>query len=188
MASSYLGDHCRKAGLTLPTPHPCPAGSHLGVLGAILSWVPTPPALSSTGSCRQSLSSPACPRQRRETQPPRDSPAASPPPACCKSLQASNAALPRTSHPAAQAVAFCRVTIKQAAARPPRATPKCSIRTPHLCLHGGGSCISQRQPPLIEAYLRSLLQFCALVYIQAFPTAFLHGPAAFPSPLNDAFL
>lgn len=103
MASSYLGDHCRKAGLTLPTPHPCPAGSHLGVLGAIPSWVPTPPALSSAGSCRQSLSTPACPRQR----PLGDSPAASPLPACCKSLQASNTALPRTSHPAAQAVAFC---------------------------------------------------------------------------------
>lgn len=166
---------------TAPVPSRVPFGIARG--HPELGPHPTP-ALSNAGSCWQSLSSPACPRQR----PLGDSPAASPPPACCKSLQASNAALPRTSHPAAQAVAFCRVTLKQAAARPPRATPKCSIRTPHLCLHGGGSSISQRQPPLTEASLCSSLQFCSLVYTQTFLTVFLHGPAAFPSPLTDASL
>lgn len=85
---------------TAPVPSRVPFGIARG--HPELGPHPTP-ALSNAGSCQQSLSSPACPRQR----PLGDSPTASPPPACCKSLQTSNAALPRTSHPAARAVAFC---------------------------------------------------------------------------------
>lgn len=54
---------------------------------------------------------------------------------------------------------------------------------PHLCLHGGGSSISQRQPPLTEASLCSPLQFCSLVHSDI-PDRVPPWPRCFPQPFN----